>query len=120
VIRSRARVDDGDNKKKHIWLRTQQSNKRCIYVAWLAVRRTSVTVDAHALQHAGLIKYSRGKIQILDVDDCTVVRASALKQCGRNTASCSATSWAPRDFRALSGSQSRFFAPRLSLQGRFV
>lgn len=30
--------------------------------------RTSVTVDAHALQHAGLIKYSRGKIQILDVD----------------------------------------------------
>lgn len=34
----------------------------------LGVRRTSVTVDAHALQHAGLIKYSRGKIQILDVD----------------------------------------------------
>jgi CRP-like cAMP-binding protein len=34
----------------------------------LGVRRTSVTVDAHSLQHAGLIKYSRGKIQILDVD----------------------------------------------------
>ena len=34
----------------------------------LGVRRTSVTFDAHALQHAGLIKYSRGKIQILDVD----------------------------------------------------
>jgi Mn-dependent DtxR family transcriptional regulator len=34
----------------------------------LGVRRTSVTVDAHTLQHAGLIKYSRGKIQILDVD----------------------------------------------------
>jgi CRP-like cAMP-binding protein len=34
----------------------------------LGVRRTSVTVDAHSLQHAGLIKYSRGKIQIVDVD----------------------------------------------------
>jgi CRP-like cAMP-binding protein len=34
----------------------------------LGVRRTSVTVDAHALQNAGFIKYSRGKIQILDVD----------------------------------------------------
>jgi CRP-like cAMP-binding protein len=34
----------------------------------LGVRRTSVTVDAHTLQKAGLIKYSRGKIQILDVD----------------------------------------------------
>src|ERR1700712_4196983 len=34
----------------------------------LGVRRTSVTFDAHALQHAGLIKYSRGRIQILNVD----------------------------------------------------
>jgi CRP-like cAMP-binding protein len=34
----------------------------------LGVRRTSVTFDAHALQQAGLIKYSRGKIQILNVD----------------------------------------------------
>ena len=34
----------------------------------LGVRRTSVTVVAHTLQAAGLIKYSRGKIQILDAD----------------------------------------------------
>jgi CRP-like cAMP-binding protein len=34
----------------------------------LGVRRTSVTVDAHTLQKAGFIKYSRGKIQILDVE----------------------------------------------------
>jgi CRP-like cAMP-binding protein len=34
----------------------------------LGVRRTSVTIDAHSLQHAGLIKYSRGKIQIIDVE----------------------------------------------------
>jgi hypothetical protein len=27
-----------------------------------------ITVDAHALQSAGLIKYSRGKIQIVDLD----------------------------------------------------
>jgi CRP-like cAMP-binding protein len=34
----------------------------------LGVRRTSVTVDAHALQNAGFIKYSRGKIQIMSVE----------------------------------------------------
>jgi len=34
----------------------------------LGVRRTSVTVDALSLQHAGLIKYSRGKIQIVNVE----------------------------------------------------
>jgi hypothetical protein len=32
----------------------------------LGVRRTSVTAVAKALQEAGLIKYARGKIQILD------------------------------------------------------
>src|SRR3977135_1789031 len=32
----------------------------------LGVRRTSVTVVAHTLQAAGMIKYSRGKIQILE------------------------------------------------------
>jgi CRP-like cAMP-binding protein len=34
----------------------------------LGVRRTSVTVVAHTLQAAGLIKYARGKIQILNVE----------------------------------------------------
>lgn len=34
----------------------------------LGVRRTSVTTVAHTLQAAGLIKYSRGRIQILDAD----------------------------------------------------
>jgi Mn-dependent DtxR family transcriptional regulator len=34
----------------------------------LGVQRTSVTVVAHTLQSAGLIKYSRGKIQILDAE----------------------------------------------------
>ncbi|NOJ45995.1 Crp/Fnr family transcriptional regulator [Bradyrhizobium archetypum] len=34
----------------------------------LAVQRTSVTIVAHTLQSAGLIKYARGKIQILDAD----------------------------------------------------
>jgi CRP-like cAMP-binding protein len=34
----------------------------------LGVRRTSVTVVAHTLQSAGFIKYSRGKIQIMDVE----------------------------------------------------
>jgi CRP-like cAMP-binding protein len=32
----------------------------------LGVRRTSVTAVAHTLQEAGLIKYARGKIQIID------------------------------------------------------
>jgi CRP-like cAMP-binding protein len=34
----------------------------------LGVRRTSITVVAHMLQQAGMIKYSRGKIHILNVD----------------------------------------------------
>jgi len=34
----------------------------------LGVRRTSVTVVAHTLQAAGMIKYARGKIQILDTE----------------------------------------------------
>jgi CRP-like cAMP-binding protein len=34
----------------------------------LGVRRTSVTAVAHALQSAGLIKYARGKIRILDAE----------------------------------------------------
>lgn len=34
----------------------------------LGVRRTSVTLVAHTLQQAGMIKYARGKIQILNVE----------------------------------------------------
>jgi CRP-like cAMP-binding protein len=34
----------------------------------LGVRRTSVTTVAHTLQRAGMIRYSRGKIQIVDVE----------------------------------------------------
>jgi CRP-like cAMP-binding protein len=34
----------------------------------LGVRRTSVTTVAHTLQQAGMIKYTRGRIQILDVE----------------------------------------------------
>jgi CRP-like cAMP-binding protein len=34
----------------------------------LGVRRTSITVVAHTLQQAGMIKYARGKIQILNVE----------------------------------------------------
>ena len=35
----------------------------------LGVRRTSVTAVAHTLQAAGLIKYARGKIQIVDAKE---------------------------------------------------
>jgi CRP-like cAMP-binding protein len=34
----------------------------------LGVERTSVTLHARTLQHAGIIKYSRGKIQITDLE----------------------------------------------------
>jgi hypothetical protein len=34
----------------------------------LGVRRTSVTVVAHTLQAAGIIKYARGKIQIVNAE----------------------------------------------------
>ncbi|HEV7443279.1 MAG TPA: hypothetical protein VGO18_11840, partial [Steroidobacteraceae bacterium] len=32
-------------------------------------RRTSVTTVAHTLQRAGMIKYARGKIQIVNVEE---------------------------------------------------
>jgi Mn-dependent DtxR family transcriptional regulator len=34
----------------------------------LGVRRSSVSVVAHTLQQAGMIRYTRGKIQILNVE----------------------------------------------------
>ena len=34
----------------------------------LGVRRTSVSIVANSLQAAGLIRYSRGHIRILDLD----------------------------------------------------
>jgi CRP-like cAMP-binding protein len=34
----------------------------------LGVRRTSVTTVAHTLQQAGMIKYRRGRIEILNVE----------------------------------------------------
>ena len=34
----------------------------------LGVKRTSVTLHARTLQQAGMIKYSRGHIQIVDVE----------------------------------------------------
>src|SRR6195952_2355167 len=34
----------------------------------LGVRRTSVTLAAHSLQNAGMIKYSRGTIEIVDLE----------------------------------------------------
>jgi CRP-like cAMP-binding protein len=34
----------------------------------LGVRRSSVSVVAHTLQEAGMIKYARGRIQIVDID----------------------------------------------------
>jgi Mn-dependent DtxR family transcriptional regulator len=34
----------------------------------LGVKRTSVTLHARTLQQAGMIKYSRGHIQITDVE----------------------------------------------------
>jgi CRP-like cAMP-binding protein len=56
----------------------------------LGVRRTSVSIEAHALQEAGLIRYARGHIKILNRDgleDCScecysVIRAETDKMMG--------------------------------------
>jgi hypothetical protein len=45
----------------------------------LGVRRNTVSVEAHAVQEAGLIRYSRGNIAILnrdDLEDCACFSAS--------------------------------------------
>jgi hypothetical protein len=57
----------------------------------LGVRRTSVTFDAHALKQSGLIKYSRGRIQIVDVDGLHEGACECYERCGLNTPNCSAT-----------------------------
>ena len=49
----------------------------------LGVRRTSVTVVAHTLQQAGIIKYARGRIEILNVaalEDTACECYGAIKQ----------------------------------------
>jgi CRP-like cAMP-binding protein len=56
----------------------------------LGVRRNTVSVEAHALQQAGLIKYTRGHIKILDragLEDCacecySVIRSETDKLMG--------------------------------------
>jgi CRP-like cAMP-binding protein len=49
----------------------------------LGVQRTSVTLTAHALQKSGLIRYSRGKVEILDrhgVEECACECYAALRR----------------------------------------
>jgi CRP-like cAMP-binding protein len=56
----------------------------------LGVRRTTVSIEAHAVQEAGLIRYTRGQIKILNrggVEDCacecySVIRAETDKLMG--------------------------------------
>jgi CRP-like cAMP-binding protein len=49
----------------------------------LGVRRTTVSLEAHALQEAGLIRYSRGQIKILNRDgleDCACECYSVIRE----------------------------------------
>ena len=48
----------------------------------LGVRRNTVSIEAHALQQAGLIRYARGHISILDsdgIEDCACECYSAIR-----------------------------------------
>jgi hypothetical protein len=54
----------------------------------LGVRRTSVTTVAHTLQGAGMIKYSRGKIQILDVQGLQETACECYEPMKDNTGNC--------------------------------
>ena len=46
----------------------------------LGVRRTTVTVVAHTLQAAGLIKYSRGRSRSSMRKHCKTARVSAMRR----------------------------------------
>jgi len=68
----------------------------------LGVRRTSVTTVARTLQEAGMVKYTRGKMEILDIEVCTNAPASATKRSKSSTASCSPFASLPWWFAGLS------------------
>lgn len=49
----------------------------------LGVQRTSVSICAHTLQTSGLIKYSRGKIEILNrqgIEECACECYAIIRQ----------------------------------------
>lgn len=54
----------------------------------LGVQRTSVTTVARTLQEAGMVRYARGKIEILDVEGLREGACEATKLLGNSTASC--------------------------------
>jgi Mn-dependent DtxR family transcriptional regulator len=43
-------------------------SRKSFLAEMLGVQRTSVTTVARTLQEAGMVRYTRGKIEILDVD----------------------------------------------------
>ena len=55
----------------------------------LGVKRTSVTLHARTLQQAGIIKYSRGRIQITDVEAMQEWSANAMGPSNPATKHCS-------------------------------
>ena len=54
----------------------------------LVVRRTSVTTVAHKLQEAGMVRSTRGRIEILDIEGLRDTTGESTKRLKRSTSNC--------------------------------
>jgi hypothetical protein len=83
----------------------QLPSKQEFLAEMLGVRRTSVTSVARTLHGAGIIKYTRGKIEYSMLKVCKIPPANATKRSKSSTASCWARSLVRHSRFAAAGCQ---------------
>jgi CRP-like cAMP-binding protein len=78
----------------------------------LGVRRSSVTLAAGAFQDAGLIRYRRGRIAVLDRARLEAASCECYRACGRSSTGCSAEPAGAVGYRRPGGRAAYYPLPR--------